>query len=583
MRRIKLRLKRPINIKLNFKLNPNFKLKEKLLVVYVLLVCFFSMLVFIVSNTETRRLVMNTETDQLNVASKTGISFLNQSFSGDFTIVNNKLYRGDIPLETDTVIVDKISKETGAEAAIFNGSEVVSSSIKDKNKKMINSIDVNNEIKNTVLVKGKEYLGEINIEGKSYKCKFIPLTDSNGKNIGMWFTGVDQSSSKKAIFNVNIIIGITTIVFIILGTVIIKIFLNNLIKNVQKVSDSLRELGEGNLNIVCKVNTKDEIKDIADSLNLTAAKIKRLISDINSMMDILKNTNSSISYTSGEMGFSSSEIASAVNTVSDGAMAQTREILDCKSVIHILANKIGEMGEVSNEAISATKVMHINTEKGIGSIDKLKEKLEENTKCTMSIANGIEELYKNSKNIGDIVNTIQGIADKTNLLALNASIEAARAGEAGRGFTVVADEVRKLAEQSKSATEEIYSIIKKVIDTILKTQAKMDEGKRTVCLANDSMSETEEAFKGIKVSSDKLVREVVVLKDNLDEVSTVEGRVVSYIEHISVITEESASITAEVNTSIGQQSGAIQEIAAAIQEQNLMVKELSNSISVFDI
>ncbi|GLC30988.1 methyl-accepting chemotaxis protein [Clostridium omnivorum] len=577
MRKLKFKLKRPGNIKFNF------KLKEKLLVVYVLLVCIFSMLVFIVSNTETRKLVMNTENEQLNVAAKTGISFLNQSFSGEFTIVNNKLYRGDIPLETDTVIVDKISKETGAEAAIFNGSKVISSSIKDKNKKMINSIDVNNEIKNTVLVKGKEYLGEINIEGKSYKCKFIPLTDSNGKNIGMWFTGVDQSSSKKAIFNVNLTIGITTIVFVILGAVIIKIFLNNLIKNVQKVSDSLRELGEGNLNIVCEVHTKDEIKDIADSLNLTAAKIKELITGINSMMNILEHTTLSISSTSSEMGFSSSEIASAVNNVSDGAVAQTREIQDCKSVIHILASKTSEMGEVSNEAMLATKVMQTSTEKGIGSIDKLKEKLQENTKCTMLIANGIEELYKNSKNIGDIVNTIQSIANKTNLLALNASIEAARAGEAGRGFTVVADEIRKLAEQSKSATEEIYSIIMKVIDTILKTQAKMDEGKKTVSLANESMSETEEAFKEIKVSSDKLVREVVVLKDNLEEVSTVEGKVVSYIDHISVITEESASITAKVNTSIGQQSGAIQEIAAAIQEQNSMVKELSNSISVFNI
>lgn len=577
MRKLKFKLKRPGNIKFNF------KLKEKLLVVYVLLVCVFSMLVFIVSNTETRKLVMNTENDQLNVAAKTGISFLNQSFSGEFTIVNNKLYRGDIPLETDTVIVDKISKETGAEAAIFNGSKVISSSIKDKNKKMINSIDVNNEIKNTVLVKGKEYLGEINIEGKSYKCKFIPLTDSNRKNIGMWFTGVDQSSSKKAIFNVNLTIGITTIVFVILGAVIIKIFLNNLIKNVQKVSDSLRELGEGNLNIVCEVHTKDEIKDIADSLNLTAAKIKELITGINSMMNILEHTTLSISSTSSEMGFSSSEIASAVNNVSDGAVAQTREIQDCKSVIHILASKTSEMGEVSNEAMLATKVMQTSTEKGIGSIDKLKEKLQENTKCTMLIANGIEELYKNSKNIGDIVNTIQSIANKTNLLALNASIEAARAGEAGRGFTVVADEIRKLAEQSKSATEEIYSIIMKVIDTILKTQAKMDEGKKTVSLANESMSETEEAFKEIKVSSDKLVREVVVLKDNLEEVSTVEGKVVSYIDHISVITEESASITAKVNTSIGQQSGAIQEIAAAIQEQNSMVKELSNSISVFNI
>ncbi len=570
-------------MKVSLKTLFNLKLKGKLMASYLLALFIFSITIFCVANQQVSKLSEDNEMQQLNMASEIGISFLNQAFSGEFSLVNGKLYRGDIPLETDTIIVDKISKETGTVAAIFNGDKSVSTSIKDKKGRRITEIKISDEIKKQALQSGKEYIADINIGGIQYKGKFIPLTDANGNKIGMWFTGVDQSKTKNAILKVNLVIGITTVVFIFLGVLFIQRFISKLIKDIASVSNTVKQLGEGNLNAVCTVKNKDEIKDIADSVIITIDNIKKLLINITNLIETITLTSSNISSTSQQIGFSSHDISSSMLNVSNRSEEQINDIKNCEDVIKLLVHKINQMEEQASNTVINTNIMKDSTNFGIKSIENLREKLNKNIEHTMLVAEGIDNLFYSSKSIENITDTIKAIADKTNLLALNASIEAARAGEAGRGFAVVADEVRKLAEQSKDSTEGIHKLIQETINIILETQENMSEAKKIVYLANESMQSTEMAFNDIRLSADKLTEEIVMLKNNLDNARDVEKQVVNSIENIRIITEEASASTQQVNAAAEEQTASIEEIIGSIQEQNFIINELSQSIGIFRI
>lgn len=560
-----------------------FKLKGKLMSAYILLFFTFSFTIFLVSNIQINKIVSDSSRQQINTASKTGMSFLNQSFTGNFQIINGKLYRGDIPLETDTVIVDKISRETDTYSAIFNYDKCVSTSIKDEKGQRYFNIKVSDDIKKAVLENLKEYTSEIIINNKKYEARFIPLVDGEGKAVGMWLTAADKSKVQSIVLKVNLIIGITALIFILVGIFAINLFINKLLKNVRSVSSTVKQLGEGNLNVTCNIHTYDEIKEIADSVDITAENMRGLVRNISNIIKTLNDTSSTISSTSEGIGVSSDAIALAVGDVSRGAVAQTEKIKECNETIYILSQKIDEMNAQTENTIKNALEMKKSNEAGIISLEDLKEKLEKNVASSMAVSQQIDKLSECSTLIGNIVSTIKTIADKTNLLALNASIEAARAGEAGRGFTVVADEIRKLAEQSKTATEEINNIIQETTDIIVRAKVSVDEGNESVKLSNNSMVQTEQAFIQVNTCVNKLIDEVVMLKNNLKDVNDSKKQVIHLIEHILLITEQFEATTKEVNSATEEQAASIQEIVASLQEQNTVVKELSNSISIFSI
>jgi methyl-accepting chemotaxis protein len=432
-----------------------------------------------------------------------------------------------------------------------------------------------------VLQDGREYIEAIKISGKEYKVKFIPLSDENGNKIGMWLTGVDRSQSKNTILKVNIVIAAATVIFVFIGIIFIQLYINKLIKNINIVAAAVKGLGEGNLNITCNVETKDEIKDIAESVNSTINNMKGIIGKIDSMAQMLTETSDTIYRTSELISVSSDGITAAILDVSKGAVLQADEIKNSESVTNTLVDKINLMENRSKNTVINTEILRNNNRLGIGHLEDLKEKFQRNMECTLSAAEDINRLFNSSKSIEGITNTIESLADKTNLLALNASIEAARAGEAGYGFSVVAEEIRRLAEQSKASTEGIHKLIQETIHIILKAQEDMEEGKKAITFANKSMSETEKAFQEIKVSADLLEREIISVKDNLEEVKNAESMILESNKHILSITEQFTALTEEVSTATDQQGASIEEIVCSLQQQNSMTKELSAALSQF--
>jgi methyl-accepting chemotaxis protein len=166
----------------------------------------------------------------------------------------------------------------------------------------------------------------------------------------------------------------------------------------------------------------------------------------------------------------------------------------------------------------------------------------------------VETLGTRSEQIGDIIGTIEDIADQTNLLALNAAIEAARAGEQGRGFAVVADEVRALAERTTRATREIGEMIKTIQSETKGAVAAMNEGVREVKLGTGEAARSGEALRHI-----------------LEQI----GCVTMQVNQIATAAEEQTATTHEITNNVAMITDVVQQTAQGAHETAAAAAQLS--------
>ena len=195
----------------------------------------------------------------------------------------------------------------------------------------------------------------------------------------------------------------------------------------------------------------------------------------------------------------------------------------------------------------------------------------------------IHQLNDRTIEIGTILNVISAISEQTNLLALNASIEAARAGEHGRGFAVVADEIRKLAEQSATSAEQVRAIVTNIQQDGAASVKSMAVLKDISQKQNTAVTDVIRAFETIKEAYTVISTDIQSIGTAVTGVNHDKELIVSSIENISAVSEETAAASQEVTASMEQQTFAVEEVSKAAQELNAISIQLSQEISKFKI
>lgn len=311
--------------------------------------------------------------------------------------------------------------------------------------------------------------------------------------------------------------------------------------------------GEGDLTKRLEVAGKDELADVAVAFNTFVEKLHGIICKVASNSTQVASAAVQLSATSQQMATGSEEMASQSHTVAVAGEEMAATSGDIAHNCLMAAKGSQQANEVAKNG--ATVVEH-----SMAIMSSIADRV-------MRTAKTVESLGGRSDQIGQIVGTIQDIADQTNLLALNAAIEAARAGEQGRGFAVVADEVRALAERTTKATREIGEMIR-----VIQNETK------------DAVVEMEEGVHEVEKGTTEAARSSEALQEILSQITAVNMQV----SQIATAAEEQTATTNEINANIqhitvgvGETAKGAQESAQAAEQLSRLSEELNGLVSQF--
>jgi methyl-accepting chemotaxis protein len=198
----------------------------------------------------------------------------------------------------------------------------------------------------------------------------------------------------------------------------------------------------------------------------------------------------------------------------------------------------------------------------IAVMSQIAEKVQESART-------VERLGTRSDQIGEIIGTIEDIADQTNLLALNAAIEAARAGEQGRGFAVVADEVRALAERTTRATKEIGSMIRAIQGETKGAVASMEQGVQQVESGTIEAAKSGAALRDILEQINDVAMQVNQIATAAEEQTATTGEISSNMQQITAVVQQTSHGAQESATAAAQLSGNAEELQRLVRQFRL--------------
>ena len=370
------------------------------------------------------------------------------------------------------------------------------------------------------------------------------------------------------------------IVMSILIALYIARYISNFITEFLRVSD---RVSQGDLKEQIRFSGSDEFGVMTKSYNDTIVNLKNLLRKIQSTAEQVASSSEELTASADQSAQVTTQIAQSVSQVAGASTRQLGAVNTTSSAIEEISASIEEVSaNASTSASQAAQAMETAQEGG-ASVTKAIEQMRTIEHTVNESAEVIATLGERSKEIGQIVDTIAGIAGQTNLLALNAAIEAARAGEHGKGFAVVAEEVRKLAEQSQEAAQQIAELIGKIQNETQQAVTAMQAGTQEVKTGAVVVNESGEAFRRINELSSQVAKQVESIAGTVHEVATGAQEIVASVRKIDEETQSVSSETQSVSAATEEQSAAMEEIAASSQSLAKMAQDLQSETRKFSI
>jgi methyl-accepting chemotaxis protein len=345
----------------------------------------------------------------------------------------------------------------------------------------------------------------------------------------------------------NTILVITLIIAMVLSLVIGGLLTRNIIMPLRQAVNASKQLADGDLTVRIETKNTDETGQLLESMDHLSKTMHEVISEI---------ASSSEQVATGAMQLA--QTTENVNNLVDSQKSDTDQIAAAMAEMVATSN---EMTRNTQNAFDAANEANKYATLGNQSVSETIQAINDIAGDVENVSSVINDVNTHSDKIGSVVDVIEGIAEQTNLLALNAAIEAARAGEQGRGFAVVADEVRNLATRTQESTLQIQQMIEQ-LQSGTKTAVSAMESNRSK--AQDYAKKAEKGREALT----EIINSVKTILDMNQQIATAseeQSAVCEDLDNNVVTISDSCSQTATHSTEISRQSDELSSMAEMLK------------------
>jgi len=379
----------------------------------------------------------------------------------------------------------------------------------------------------------------------SYVKEFAPWQWIIGT--GIYLDNIDEifASQRNALL-------IEAIIFIIIISLLSIVIAKSIVTPTRNAADLMKDIaqGEGDLTQQLNTNGNDEVSQLSEYFNQFISKMRDSLSDISQNSDRVMNQANSLSNTS--------------QTNNGLIQLQSDNTAQVATAMEQMTSNIREVSENADAAKGAAEDAKVNAADGKAVVNITIDQIGTLSSNIDEVSRVIAKLAEETDSIGTVLDVIRGIAEQTNLLALNAAIEAARAGEQGRGFAVVADEVRTLASRTGKSTDEIQQMI-------LRLQAGAQEAVAAVKSSKDVSQSTVEQVGKADSSLNEIERLIEVISDMTSHIAHATEQQTQAADEVNLRLNELATMTEEAVSHTDQLATASQDLQSSSSDMSEIV------------